>query len=74
MSQENDILYAYGDSKGVTTFTENNVLKRLGLTSVTLKELKDLVEPSHLSFICEMFGLDTAHLYNGGLQEKLEIE
>ena len=44
MSQDNDILYAYGDSKEVTTFTENNVLKQLGLTKVTMDELKDLVQ------------------------------
>ena len=64
MSQENDILHAYGQTGELIPFTENNVLKQLGLTNITMKELKDLIEPAHLNFICELFGLKNGELYD----------
>ena len=62
MSQENDILHAYGQTKELIPFTENDVLKKIGLTKVTMKELRDLIEPSHLDFICELYGMSNGDL------------
>jgi len=52
MSKENDILHASAVNPGeVSTFTENDLLKKLGLTRINPKELEDLIEPNHLYFI-----------------------
>lgn len=58
----------------MTTFTENNILKLLGLTDITTNELKDLIEPAHLNFLCEMYGLKNGELFDENLCEKIEAE
>lgn len=54
MSQENDILQAFGKAKKVTTFNENDVLKKLRLTDISDQDLLDLPDLKHLNMLREI--------------------
>ena len=64
MSQENDILQAFGKAKKVTTFNENDVLKKLRLTDISGQDLQDLPDLQHLKVLRE--------IHESSLQKKIE--
>jgi hypothetical protein len=43
----------------MSAFTENDVLKKLGLTKIDDKELRELIKPDHLKYVTKMIGLKT---------------
>lgn len=51
-------IYAEG-YKSMSAFTENDVLKKLGLTKIDDKELRELIKPDHLKYVTKMIGLKT---------------
>ena len=51
-------IYAEG-YKSMSGFTENDVLKKLGLTKIDDKELRELIKPDHLKYVTKMIGLKT---------------
>jgi hypothetical protein len=40
------------------TFTENDVLKKIGLANITMTELRELIKPQHLKFVSNMLGVE----------------
>jgi hypothetical protein len=42
----------------VQSFTENHLLKKLGLTTTNMGELKNLMMPRHLKFVANMLGIE----------------
>ena len=40
------------------TFSENDILKKVGLAELKMDELRELIKPEHLQFVSKMLGVE----------------
>lgn len=77
MSQDKELLSIYSDEAPYFfAFTENDVFKKMDLTSASSKELKDYIQPNCLKVVSKIFGVnsDTQESSNSQLISSEELD
>jgi hypothetical protein len=58
------VVSVFGEANGVECFTENDIMKNLGLSLTSMGLLKEFIRPAHLKFICDMYGVKQQDLHS----------